>query len=95
MIDFLLGLILGGLSVFAFYHFKGESPAKIVSDLSTLEMRIQQMLSDAFNQAVSRLEQTVDAKIAAADTGSQVDAEATAAVNALADKFTAPAPAEG
>jgi len=90
MIDFLLGVALGVVGTLLFNHFRGD-PAKATADFLGLERRLTQMLSDAFNQAMARLEQVVDAKIAASDTGAQVDAEATAAVSALADKIAPPA----
>lgn len=93
MIDFLFGIALGVVGTLLFNHFKGESPAKVTADFNSFKQELK-MLSDAFNQAAARLEQNVEAKINAADTGAEVDAEATAAVAALADKF-APARPEG
>lgn len=92
MIDFILGAALGAVvASLIILHFKGETPAKATADFFGFEQRITKMLSDAFNSAIARLEQVVDAKIAASDTGAQVDAEATAAVSALADKIAPPA----
>ena len=50
MIDFTFGAILGALAVYAYFHFKGETPAKALSDFSNLEQRIRTMISDALNE---------------------------------------------
>ena len=50
MIDFTIGAILGALAVYAYFHFKGETPAKALSDFSNLENRIRTMISDALNE---------------------------------------------
>lgn len=84
MIDFLLGCIVTGAVAFLIHHF---GPKATETFLLNFERRFQTMLSEAFNAALQRLEQAVDAKVAGADTGPAVDAEATAAVNGLADKY--------
>lgn len=64
MIDFILGAILGGCLIAAYFHFKGESPAKRASDLSSLsnlELRIQQTMTQVFDDAMTKLSAAVEA----------------------------------
>lgn len=64
MIDFLLGICVGGALVYALNHFKGSSPPKAPDFLLNLETRIKTMISDAMTQALADLKATIDAKLA-------------------------------
>jgi hypothetical protein len=96
MIDFVLGAVLGGLAVWAYFHFKGEPPAKALAEITGFEQRIRTMLSDAFNTALANLQAAAEAK-GAADAKAATEAavaakeqEATDAIEAATAALTPP-----
>lgn len=87
MIDFLIGAIIGAISILAILHFTGRLSAKTDASFSTLETRIRTMIADALNE----LKAAADAKEAAAVAAATAPAvaEAQAADEQAVRDFTA------
>ncbi len=63
MIDFIFGVVIGGLAVFAILHFRAD-PAKALTELSNLEGTIKMALQDALNELKASIDATIDKKVA-------------------------------
>lgn len=61
MIDFLIGFALGLATLGAYFHFKGETPAKALSEITNLETRIKNAMSQVMDDAMSKLSAAVEA----------------------------------
>jgi hypothetical protein len=82
MIDFILGLVFGGLAVLAFFHFKGPTALKATPnlDLETIFEGVRNLMSQAADDLaakISALPAEFEAKFNAqiADIQGQLDAE--------------------
>lgn len=94
MIDFLFGVLSTLGALYLYHHFKGGSPAKIVSDLSQWRSFMSQAgdeIAAKINDAVSKIDALVEAKAQAAVEAEKADHQADlsnigAAADALASK---------
>ena len=91
LIDFALIELGNAGALYLYHHFKGESPAKALSDISNLEGRIKMAVQDALNELLAAANAAKDKAVAeaVANAGAPAKAEQEAADEQAVRDFTA------